>query len=126
MVIIVLASCKHKTETAASVNKPNPFSGVYVNARTLTDTIDFTPYKDSPTFDLNRGIDSVGASSRLKGNSGYYRFAVNGNKIRVDWCFASKRDTTSYVFQMTGDTLRIGNFYEGERKSLEEVFVRVD
>lgn len=125
MLVIVIAGCRNELPSESNVPVENPFTGVYINTRTGTDTIDFDHFRDSPTFNLHRGDDTLADRRREKSGTGYYRFSINNEKIKLQWSFASVIDTTAYHFQMKGDSLLIGNFYEKEREGVVETFIKL-
>lgn len=101
-IVLVVLSC---TDDQSELVEIKELRGSWVETKNPTDTLSFTTHFD--------GKDLVYLKRAELYRTGPYEYELlPNNKISIHWLLASTMTFDQYHFNLTGDKLSVGNFYD--------------
>lgn len=119
-VLIVLLGCSN--------NEPIPelgLEGKWVEVNTLTDTLEFSLLDDQELMVLSRGTENRDGFILPKPGSGSYDYHLQKDKISLRSHLSSNSSFVDYHFNLSGDKMIIGNFYEPNSQGTKQTFQKL-
>jgi hypothetical protein len=86
--------------------------GRWVEVISRTDTISFEEIDNLEFLTLSRGEELLEGVSKPKYKSGPYEYTLREENISMRWLLSSNTNFNEYYFELDGNRLFIGNFYE--------------
>jgi len=108
LILFLLVSFACSKDNTDVLNSSQP-KGKWIETEIGMDTLSFESLDTMEIMNLNRGKETGDGSPKYK--SGPYRYRIVEKRISLKWMLSSDSNFNDYYFEITGNRLKIGNFY---------------
>ena len=106
ILLLIATSCENHQSTEAALR------GRWVESVDRTDTLAFVSIDGERYINVLRGKEMVNGQWIFKESGGLYQYIISGDEISLKLLASSSMTWQKVPFQVTDNSLVIGNFYE--------------